>query len=36
VRRQNVLPVGMPALQSPGGKRLWVSWHPDSARVLVS
>ncbi len=35
-RRQNILPVGMPALQGPDGMRVWVSWHPDSARVLPS
>jgi ABC-type Fe3+/spermidine/putrescine transport system ATPase subunit len=34
VRRQNSLPIGMPALQGPVGMRTWVSWHPDSARVL--
>jgi spermidine/putrescine transport system ATP-binding protein len=33
-RRQNVLPVGMPMLEGPSGMRIWVSWHPDSARVL--
>jgi spermidine/putrescine transport system ATP-binding protein len=33
-RRQNVLPVGMPMLRGPVGMRVWVSWHPDSARVL--
>jgi len=34
VRRQNVEPIGMPAMEGPTGLRVWVSWHPDSARVL--
>ena len=34
VRQQNTVPVGMPALQGPSGMRMWVSWQPDSARVL--
>src|SRR3990172_658017 len=36
VRRQNILPVGLPALQGPSGMRVWVSWHPGSARVLAN
>ncbi len=36
IRRQNSLPVGLPALQGPVGMRTWVSWHPDSARILPS
>jgi len=36
VRRQNNLPVGLPALQGPTGMRAWVSWHPNSARILPS
>jgi len=36
VRRQNILPVGLPALQGPSGMRMWVSWHPGSARVLAN
>ena len=35
VRRQNTEPVGMPVLYGPVGMRAWVSWHPDSARVLA-
>jgi spermidine/putrescine transport system ATP-binding protein len=35
IRRQNTVPIGMPALEGPSGTRLWVSWHPESARVLV-
>ncbi|HEY4689175.1 MAG TPA: ABC transporter ATP-binding protein [Anaerolineae bacterium] len=36
VRRQNVEPIGMPALEGPTGVKVWVSWHPESARVLAS
>ncbi len=35
VRQQNVVPVGMPALEGPVGVKVWVSWPPDSGRVLV-
>ena len=35
VRQQNVVPVGMPALEGPVGFEVWVSWQPESARVLV-
>lgn len=36
VRQQNVVPVGMPVLQGPNGMQVWVSWQPDSARVLAN
>ena len=35
IRRQNTVPIGMPALAGPAGNTVWVSWHPESARVLV-
>jgi len=35
IRQQNVVPVGMPALEGPGGMQVWVSWQPESARVLA-
>ena len=35
VRQQNVVPVGMPAMEGPEGFDTWVSWSPDSARVLA-
>jgi len=35
VRQQNVVPVGMPALEGPVGVKVWVSWLPDSGRVLM-
>jgi spermidine/putrescine transport system ATP-binding protein len=35
VRQQNVVPVGMPVLEGPVGVKVWVSWPPDSGRVLV-
>jgi hypothetical protein len=35
IRRQNTVPIGMPALIGPSGNQVWVSWHPESARVLV-
>jgi len=34
IRRQNTEPIGMPALEGPTGVSLWVSWRPESARVL--
>jgi hypothetical protein len=35
VRQQNTVPVGMPALEGPVGVKVWASWTPDSARILV-
>jgi spermidine/putrescine transport system ATP-binding protein len=35
IRQQNSVPVGMPALEGPSGIKRWVSWQPDSARILV-
>jgi spermidine/putrescine transport system ATP-binding protein len=35
VRQQNVMPVGMPVLEGPAGVSVWVSWPPESGRVLV-
>jgi spermidine/putrescine transport system ATP-binding protein len=35
VRQQNVMPVGMPALEGPTGIKVWLSWPPDNGRVLV-
>ncbi len=35
VRQQNVVPVGMPALEGPTGVQVWASWTSDSAQVLV-
>jgi spermidine/putrescine transport system ATP-binding protein len=36
VRQQNVIPVGLPAIvEGPVGVKVWVSWAPDSGRVLV-
>jgi spermidine/putrescine transport system ATP-binding protein len=35
VRQQNVVPVGMPVLKGPVGLDVWVSWPPDSARILA-
>ncbi|MGH2520975.1 MAG: ABC transporter ATP-binding protein [Anaerolineales bacterium] len=35
VRQQNVVPVGMPALEGPAGIKVWLSWPPDNGRVLV-
>ncbi|NTU64669.1 MAG: ABC transporter ATP-binding protein, partial [Chloroflexi bacterium] len=35
IRRQNTVPIGMPALAGPTGNTVWVSFHPESARVLV-
>jgi spermidine/putrescine transport system ATP-binding protein len=35
IRRQNTLPIGMPAMAGPSGVNVWVSWHPESARVLA-
>ena len=34
VRRQNELPIGLPALAGLSSAKVWVSWRPDSARVL--
>jgi hypothetical protein len=27
--------VGMPVLEGPVGVKVWASWTPDSARILV-
>jgi spermidine/putrescine transport system ATP-binding protein len=35
IRRQNTVPLGMPALAGPSGVGTWVSWHPESARILT-
>jgi spermidine/putrescine transport system ATP-binding protein len=35
VRQQNTVPVGMPVLYGPTGLTMWVSWQPESARVLT-
>ncbi len=35
IRRQNTVPIGMPALTGPSGTAVWVSWHPESARILM-
>jgi len=35
VRQQNTVPVGMPVLEGATGMKVWASWTPDSARVLV-
>jgi spermidine/putrescine transport system ATP-binding protein len=35
IRRQNVLPIGMPAMAGPTGVNVWVSWPLESARVLM-
>jgi spermidine/putrescine transport system ATP-binding protein len=35
VRQQNVVPVGMPAMEGPTGVDVWASWPPESARVLI-
>jgi spermidine/putrescine transport system ATP-binding protein len=35
VRKQNVVPVGMPALEGPVDFDVWISWPSDSARVLA-
>jgi spermidine/putrescine transport system ATP-binding protein len=35
IRQQNTLPIGMPAMAGPAGVKTWVSWHPESARVLM-
>jgi spermidine/putrescine transport system ATP-binding protein len=35
IRRQNTVPIGMPAMVGPSGTNVWVSWHPESAQVLV-
>jgi len=35
VRQQNSVPVGMPVLEGPSGVSVWVSWLPDSGRILM-
>ena len=35
IRRQNTVPIGLPAMAGPTDIKVWVSWHPDSARVLT-
>lgn len=35
IRRQNAMPIGLPAMAGPVGSRVWVSWHPESARILM-
>ena len=35
IRRQNTIPIGMPALAGPSGVGTWVSWYPESARILT-
>ncbi len=35
IRRQNTVPIGMPALEGPSGVGTWVSWQPESARILM-
>jgi spermidine/putrescine transport system ATP-binding protein len=35
IRRQNLLPIGMPAMTGPTGINVWVSWPAESARVLM-
>jgi spermidine/putrescine transport system ATP-binding protein len=35
IRRQNALPIGMPAMAGPSGVGTWVSWYPESARILM-
>ena len=35
IRRQNTVPIGMPAMTGPSGVGTWVSWHPESARILT-
>jgi spermidine/putrescine transport system ATP-binding protein len=35
IRRQNTVPIGMPAMAGPSDVDLWVSWHPESARILM-
>ncbi len=34
-RQQNALPIGMPVMEGPAGVKLWVTWAPNSARILV-
>jgi spermidine/putrescine transport system ATP-binding protein len=34
VRQQNSLPIGMPAMDGPRQMKVWLSWLPESARVL--
>ena len=36
VRRQNTEPIGLPVMYGPTGVKVWVSWQPESARVLAS
>jgi spermidine/putrescine transport system ATP-binding protein len=35
IRRQNSMPIGMPFMTGPTSSGLWVSFHPESARVLA-
>jgi spermidine/putrescine transport system ATP-binding protein len=35
IRRQNTVPIGMPAVEGPSGVTIWVSWYPESARILT-
>jgi spermidine/putrescine transport system ATP-binding protein len=35
VRQQNIIPAGFPVLEGPSGIDSWVSWPPESGRVLV-
>ena len=35
IRHQNTVPIGMPALAGPSGVDSWVSWYPESARILT-
>jgi putative spermidine/putrescine transport system ATP-binding protein len=35
VRQQNTSPLGLPSLAGPKGIQVWVSWPPESARVLI-
>jgi small neutral amino acid transporter SnatA (MarC family) len=35
IRRQNTVPIGMPAMAGPSGVDIWVSWYPESARILT-
>jgi spermidine/putrescine transport system ATP-binding protein len=35
VRQQNAIPVGMPVMEGPTDVPVWISWIPESARILV-
>jgi spermidine/putrescine transport system ATP-binding protein len=35
IRRQNTVPIGLPALAGPSEIGVWVSWYPESARILT-